>query len=59
MIYYIARKADLEKITLSEASFRWFLNEDKMSSDKLSEGIRNFNADARKLEKTIVEMISA
>lgn len=54
-----ARKSDLEKITLDEASFRWYLNEDKMANDKLSEGIRNFNADARKLEKVLREALTA
>ncbi|XP_065201886.1 probable transaldolase [Planococcus citri] len=54
-----ARKSDLEKVTLDEASFRWYLNEDKMANDKLSEGIRNFNADARKLEKVLREALTA
>lgn len=49
----------MDKITLDEASFRWYLNEDKMANDKLSEGIRNFNADARKLEKVLREALTA
>ena len=40
-----------EKLHLDEKTFRWMHNEDAMASDKLSEGIRKFNADARKLEK--------
>jgi transaldolase len=36
-----------------EKQFRWALNEDAMASDKLSDGIRVFTADARKLEKLI------
>ena len=39
------------KIQLNEKTFRWMHNEDAMASDKLSEGIRKFNADARKLEQ--------
>ncbi len=35
---------------LDEKSFRWLHNEDAMATDKLAEGIRKFNADARKLE---------
>lgn len=35
---------------VNEASFRWALNEDQMSTDKLSEGIRNFNKDLQKLK---------
>ena len=58
-IIFTARKSDLEKVTLSETSFRWYLNEDKMANDKLSEGIRNFNADARKLEKVLKELLLA
>ncbi|XP_050523849.1 probable transaldolase [Daktulosphaira vitifoliae] len=51
------KSSDLEKIELNEAKFRWEMNEDKMATDKLSEGIRNFAADSRKLEKILVEML--
>lgn len=40
-----------KKIHLNEKKFRWMHNEDAMASDKLSEGIRKFNADTRKLEQ--------
>lgn len=43
----------IEKITLDEKAFRWMLNENQMATEKLSEGIRAFAADARKLEKAI------
>ncbi len=36
-----------------EASFRWALNEDAMATEKLSEGIRLFAADLRKLHDVI------
>lgn len=39
-----------EKLALDEKRFRWLHNEDAMATDKLAEGIRKFNADARKLE---------
>jgi len=39
----------VEKIRLDEKSFRWMHNEDPMAVEKLSEGIRRFDADARKL----------
>lgn len=42
-----------EKIVLDEASFRFELNEDAMSTEKLAEGIRVFAADARKLDALI------
>lgn len=35
--------------TLSEAGFRWHLNQDAMATEKLAEGIRNFAADQVKL----------
>jgi transaldolase len=46
-----ATKSDLPKIHLDEKTFRWMHNEDAMANDKLSEGIRKFYADARKLEQ--------
>ncbi|MCB1646287.1 MAG: transaldolase [Pseudomonadales bacterium] len=42
---------------MSEARFRWLLNEDAMATEKLAEGIRNFEADQRKLEKLIREKL--
>ncbi|XP_018404272.1 PREDICTED: probable transaldolase [Cyphomyrmex costatus] len=53
----LAKKCDLEKISLNEAEFRWLLNEDQMATDKLSEGIRKFTVDVRKLEKLLQEKI--
>lgn len=47
-----------EKIHLDEKSFRWLHNEDAMANDKLSEGIRKFNADARKLEEFARNMVA-
>ena len=46
-----ARASDEQKIHLDEKTFRWLHNEDAMANDKLSEGIRKFNADTRKLEQ--------
>ena len=54
-----ARKAKVEKITLDEANFRWLHNEDPMATDKLAEGIRRFDADARKLERLIISLAAA
>lgn len=50
-----ASACNLEKIKLDEATFRWMLNEDQMATDKLSDGIRKFSADSRKLEKMLLE----
>jgi len=41
---------DDHEAPLNEAQFRWQLNEDAMATDKLSEGIRQFTIDQRKLE---------
>jgi transaldolase len=41
----------IEKIQLDEKSYRWMHNEDQMAVEKLSDGIRRFDADARKLEQ--------
>ncbi len=38
------------KLHLDEKTYRWMHNEDPMAVDKLSEGIRRFYEDARKLE---------
>jgi transaldolase len=46
-----ARAAPEEKISLDEKAYRWLHNEDPMAVEKLSEGIRRFDADARKLEQ--------
>jgi transaldolase len=47
-------KADpVQKISLDEKSFRFLLNEDAMGTEKLAEGIRQFCADAVKLEKMV------
>jgi transaldolase len=39
------------KIALDEKRFRWMHNQDAMAVEKLSDGIRRFDADARKLEQ--------
>ncbi|XP_032457598.1 transaldolase isoform X3 [Nasonia vitripennis] len=54
-----AQKSDLQKISLDEAAFRWHLNENQMATDKLSDGIRKFAVDMRKLEKLLQEKIQA
>jgi transaldolase len=46
-----AKSIQGERLHLDEKAFRWMHNEDAMAVDKLSEGIRKFYADARKLEQ--------
>jgi len=46
----------LRRIDATEATFRYLLNENAMATEKLSEGIRQFCADAIKLEKMIAAL---
>jgi transaldolase len=46
-----ARASAEQKITLDEKAFRFMHNQDPMAVEKLSEGIRRFYDDGRKLEK--------
>ncbi|MEM1283335.1 MAG: transaldolase [Chlamydiota bacterium] len=50
-----AKSSAIERIEMSEGTFRWMLNEDQMATEKLSDGIRKFAADYRKLQKKIRE----
>ncbi|MDD2914806.1 MAG: transaldolase [Gallionella sp.] len=42
---------------MTEAEFRWQMNEDAMATEKLAEGIRGFTADQIKLEKVLAEKL--
>ena len=48
-----AQAADITRVSMDEAAFRWALNEDAMATEKLAEGIRAFAADAGKLDALI------
>uniref|UniRef100_UPI00358EC802 transaldolase-like n=1 Tax=Myxine glutinosa TaxID=7769 RepID=UPI00358EC802 len=52
-------ESDMEKLSLNESQFRWLHNEDQMAVEKLSDGIRRFAADARRLETLIQERMAA
>lgn len=54
-----AKATTMERLSLDEKTFRWMLNEDQMSTDKLSEGIRKFAVDCVKLENFIKEKLTA
>ncbi|MGI0116631.1 transaldolase [Zooshikella sp. RANM57] len=43
----------IAKPAVDEVSFRWFMNEDAMATEKLAEGIRNFAIDQVKLENKL------
>jgi transaldolase len=48
-----AKDLSIDKTPLDHPAFLWQHNEDAMAVEKLSDGIRRFDADARKLEKAI------
>ncbi|MFA6013614.1 MAG: transaldolase [Gallionellaceae bacterium] len=43
--------------SMTEAEFRWEMNQDAMATEKLAEGIRGFTVDQIKLEKTLAEKL--
>lgn len=46
-----------ERVALDEKGYRWRHNEDAMAVEKLAEGIRRFDADARKLEQFVLPLV--
>ena len=54
-----AKAESIARIQLDEKAFRWMHNEDAMATEKLAEGIRRFDADARKLERLITSLAAA
>ena len=52
-----ARITPVDRIPCDEKNFRWLLNEDAMATEKLSEGIRKFAADLRKLEESVRKLL--
>jgi transaldolase len=53
-----AKDADIEKIDVSEASFRWLLNEDAMATEKLAQGIRVFGQDMLKVRAIVAAKLA-
>jgi transaldolase len=53
-----AKDLSIEKTPLNEAAFRWQHNQDAMAVEKLSDGIRKFDADARKLERAVAALLA-
>ena len=54
-----AKKSELVRLQLDEKSFRWLHNTDPMAVEKLSDGIRRFHADARKLEQYAAGLVQS
>jgi transaldolase len=53
----LAPDAPIERLELDEPKFRWLLNENAMATEKTAEGIRLFNADAKKLEQFLSQKL--
>lgn len=43
--------------SITEAAFRWEMNQNAMATEKLAEGIRNFAADQNKLEEKLAALL--
>lgn len=54
----IAQASKEERLHLDEKTFRWMHNEDAMATEKLAEGIRKFNSDARHLEDFALSQVA-
>ena len=53
-----ARAQALERVALDEKAYRWMHNEDPMAVEKLADGIRRFDADARKLDAFVRPLVA-
>lgn len=50
--------SDVAKIDMDEVTFRWMMNADAMATEKLAEGIRNFDADHQKLIALVADRMN-
>jgi transaldolase len=53
-----SKAKDIPRVTLDEKTYRFEHNQDQMAVEKLSEGIRAFYADGRKLEKFAAGLVA-
>src|SRR5271167_3877240 len=53
-----AKASKEQRLQLDEKTFRWMHNEDAMATEKLAEGIRKFNSDARHLEDYALSQVT-
>ena len=52
-----AKQLSIEKTPFDQKAFLWHHNSDAMAVEKLSDGIRKFDVDARKLEIAVTELL--
>ncbi len=55
----MAHREGEARVTMDEKTFRWMHNQDPMAVEKLSDGIRRFDLDARALERWASSMSAA
>ena len=53
------RASGVAPFKMDEATFRWEMNADAMATEKLAEGIRNFDADHKKLIAIVADMMAS
>jgi len=53
-----SKNAAIERLDVSEKSFRWLMNEDAMATEKLAQGIRVFGQDMIKVREMVAEKLS-
>jgi len=54
-----AKSAEMTPLDVSEASFRWLMNEDAMATEKLAQGIRVFAQDLQKVREIVAEKLGS
>ncbi|MEO0508820.1 MAG: transaldolase [Verrucomicrobiota bacterium] len=54
-----AKNSDIEKLDVSEKSFRWLMNEDAMATEKLAQGIRVFGQDMLKVRQIVADKLAS
>jgi transaldolase len=52
-----AKQATVDRLDVSEKSFRWLMNEDAMATEKLAQGIRVFGQDMVKVREIVAEKL--
>jgi len=52
------RVTAMAPLTMAEADFRWTMNADAMATEKLAEGIRNFDADHKRLLDMVAQRLA-
>lgn len=54
-----AKASNFDHLEMSEADFRFLMNEDEMASFKLAEGIRKFSSDVSSLERFLAKKLES